>query len=138
MKNRCTVSVDGNVLNPDEKMVLCTVANGKFVGGKYKCAPISQNNDGMLDVCLVKPISRFKVLQFIGIYEKGEHLDNPKMSKLLEYRRGLKVDVTAHKGFGITIDGEIEHAEKFSVEVIKGGLNFAIPPCFAKKENVLV
>ena len=32
--------------------------NGQYVGGSFKCAPRSVADDGLIDVCLIKPISR--------------------------------------------------------------------------------
>ena len=45
MKTKGEVFVDGEKLN-EGKMLLCTVANGKYVGGSFCCAPRSVNDDG--------------------------------------------------------------------------------------------
>ena len=37
MKTECTVIADGETLNPDGKLLLCTAANGQYVGGSFKC-----------------------------------------------------------------------------------------------------
>ncbi len=42
MNNRCTVTADGEVLNPDGRALLCTLANGQYVGGSFCCAPRSK------------------------------------------------------------------------------------------------
>ncbi len=127
MKNDCTVSVDGEVLNESGKMLLCTVSNGKYVGGAYCCAPHSQNDDGLLEVCLVKPLSRLKLVKLIGVYKKGEHLDDPRFQNLIVYRRGRSVEVKAGKGFGYTLDGEIVESENFTIEICPAALRFVVP-----------
>ena len=125
MKNDCTVWVDGEQIN-DGKMLLCTVANGSYVGGSYKCAPHSDNTDGLLEICLVRPISRFTLIKLIGAYKEGSHLDDPRFRNIVTYRRGKSVRVCAPKGFAFSLDGEVEKNE-FTIEVCPAAIRFAIP-----------
>ena len=128
MKNKCTVVADGETLNPDGKMLLCNVANGQYVGGAYKCAPKSLNDDGLMEICLVKPISIFKFLSLVGVYEKGLHIDDPKYENVITYRRAKKVEVTVDSDdFIVCIDGEIEKSGNFDIEIIPGAIKFAAP-----------
>ena len=59
MKTKGNVYADGELLNEKNRFLLCTVANGKYIGGRFCCAPRSLNDDGLLEVCLAKKISRF-------------------------------------------------------------------------------
>lgn len=125
--NKATLYADGELLNKDGKFLLCTVANGNYIGGKYRCAPKSKNNDGLMDVCLFKPLSRFKLVQLIDAYEKGEHLDDGRFKLIVKYRRCKKLDVTAPEGFSISVDGELQETNKFSCEIVPGAVRFAAP-----------
>ena len=127
MKNDCKVSVDGELLNPAGKILLCTIANGQYVGGSFRCAPRSVNNDGLLEVCLVRPVSYITFFKLIGQYAKGTHLGNPKFEKYLEYRRGKTVTVEAPEGFVYSLDGELITQNQFTVEVVHNALRFAVP-----------
>jgi len=126
MKNKCVVSVDGERLN-DGKMLLCTVANGKYVGGSFCCAPRSDNTDGLLEVCLVHPLSRFTFLKLLTPYTNGEHLDDPKFTKYIVYRRGKSVHVQAPEGFAFSLDGEIVYKNDFTIEICPAAIRFAVP-----------
>ena len=126
MKNKCIVSVDGEPLN-DGKMLLCTVSNGKYVGGAFCCAPRSDNTDGLLEICLVKPISRFTFVKLLSPYKKGEHLDDPKFEKHIVYRRGKSVHVQAPVGFAFSLDGEIVYKNDFTIEICPAAVRFAVP-----------
>lgn len=126
MKCNCTVYVDGERLN-NGKMLLCTVACGKYVGGAYCCAPRSRNDDGLLEVCLVRPVSRLTFVKLIGPYKRGEHLDDPKFAKILAYRQGRVVRVEAEEGFIYSLDGEIVESSSFTIEVCPGAVKFAVP-----------
>ncbi len=127
MKSECSVTVDGECLNPSGKMMLCTVGNGQYVGGSFRCAPRSINNDGKLDVCFVRPLSYLNFFRLIGYYARGEHLDEPHFAKYLEYRRGERVEVTAPEGFLYSSDGELIRQNRFAVEIVPRAVRFAVP-----------
>ncbi len=127
MKNECRVTVDGELLDPEGKILLCTICNGQYVGGSYRCAPRSLDNDGLLEVCLVRPISRVKFVTLIKYYTEGTHLDNPKFQKIIEYRRGAKIEVEAPEGFVYSFDGELISQNHFTVEAVPGAIRFAVP-----------
>ena len=127
MKTECKVFADGELLNPKGRLLLCTIANGQYVGGSFRCAPRSVDNDGFLEVCLVHPISHFTFFRLVGDYTKGTHLGNPKFEKYLEYRRAKSVEIEAPEGFVYSFDGELIPQNKFKVEVVHKAIRFAVP-----------
>ena len=127
MKNDFTVTADGEVLNPDGKALLCTVTNGQYVGGSFRCAPKAETDDGMIDVCLIKPISRLRFAKILTPYTNGEHLDREDMQDIVIYRRCKKVEVTAPDGFAFSLDGEIVYEPHFTVEVVPAAVQLAVP-----------
>ena len=127
MKNDFTVRADGEVLNPAGKALLCTVANGQYVGGSFRCAPKAKTDDGLIDVCLVKPISRLRFVKILTPYTNGEHLDREDMKDIVVYRQCKKVEVDAPAGFAYSLDGEIIYESHFTVEIVPAALQFAAP-----------
>ncbi|MBQ9046753.1 MAG: diacylglycerol kinase family lipid kinase [Solobacterium sp.] len=127
MKNSFTVRADGEVLNPEGKALLCTLANGQYVGGSFCCAPRSVPDDGLIEVCIIRPISRIRFVRILDTYTKGKHLDDPKMQDIIIYRQAKTVEVTAPEGFAYSLDGEIIFDSHFKVEIAPGILNFAVP-----------
>ena len=127
MKNACRVKVDGEVINPEGYILLCTIANGQYVGGSFRCAPRSLNNDGLLEICLVKPVSHITFLSLVKYYTQGTHLDDPRFERYLEYRRGKKIEIEAPEGFIYSFDGELIRQNRFTVEVVPKAIRFAVP-----------
>lgn len=127
MKSACTVIADGEVLNPDGTLLLCTLANGQFVGGSFKCAPRSKSDDGLIDVCIIKPISRLRFVKVLTPYTNGEHLDDESMKDIVTYRQAKKIEVKAGEGFAFSLDGEIIYSDHFTVEIAPAALDFAVP-----------
>ena len=127
MKTKCKVIGDGEELN-DDKILLCTIANGKYVGGSYLSAPRSKNDDGYLEVCCIKPVAIIKFLRLIKVYKAGTHLDREDLKKYIEYRRCKNVEIIGgKKNFAISLDGEVVEGEKFTVETLEKELRFIIP-----------
>ena len=126
MKNHARILADGEVFF-DGDYSMCTVCNGTHVGGSYKCAPRSSNHDGLLELCLFRRISRIGLLTRMKSYERGTHLEDPRIKKYLVYGRAKDVDITVPKGFYISLDGEVIQEEHIVVHNIAGGLRFVVP-----------
>ena len=127
MKTNCKVYADGELLNPKGNILLCTVANGKYVGGSFMCAPRSDNNDGLLEVCLVHPVSRITFLSLVKDYSEGSHLDNPKFEKYLEYRQAKSVIIEFENEYAVSLDGEIFSGKRFEVNILPSAIKFVLP-----------
>jgi len=126
MKNKCDIKVDGTYINRGN-MLLCTIANGKYVGGSFCCAPRSVNDDGLLEVCMVRAISRRRFISLLGPYGKGEHIGNPKFEDCIVYLRGKEVELEAPVGFKLSLDGEMTESQRLTIKVMPKALNFIVP-----------
>lgn len=124
--NKIKVVVDGEEITKN-KMLLCTLANGNYVGGQYKCAPKSKNNDGLIDVCLFHSMTLFKFIKLLKPYTNGEHLDMPNFSDKMVYRQAKHVDVSADKEIELCLDGEMLAGTKFGIDILPGAVNFVVP-----------
>lgn len=127
MKNKFKVIADGEVLNPEGVALLCTVANGQYVGGSFKCAPRAKTDDGIIEVCLVKPLSRLTFVKLIKSYTEGNHLEDPNFKEYIVYKQAKKVEIIAEDGFAYSLDGEIIYDKHFTVEIAPAALNLAVP-----------
>ena len=126
MKTYCSMTADGKKIGGD-KMLLCTLANGKYVGGAYKSAPLSLNNDGLIEVLRVKPISRLRFLTLMNTYKRGGHLDDKRFKKYLNYTKAKKIKISAPKEIPVSLDGELVHLKDFTVEILPSAVSFVAP-----------
>ena len=128
MKTKCTIVADGEILNPKGVIMLCTLSNAQYVGGSFRCAPRAKTDDGLIEVCMAHPTSRMKLFRLIGMYAKGEHLDNLDLFDFLVYRQAKKIEITAHQpDFAYSLDGEIIYTDHFTVEIAEKILDLAVP-----------
>lgn len=122
----CRISVDGEPWHEGD-MLLASLANGRYAGGGYCCAPRSVNDDGMLEVMAVRPISVARFVSVIGIYKNGQHLDSPKIKDVVEYRRGRRVSIESDKPLWAALDGELVCSRSFAIENLPKAIRFAVP-----------
>ncbi len=134
MKSRCSVLVDGETLGNNE-LLLCTLCNGKYVGGGYKCAPKSDNSDGLIEVCHVKPVSRFKFLTLMSAYKNGTHLDDKRFEGYINYKRCKTVELDGGDSFYLSLDGELKTVGKCTVEIVQNAVNFVVPEKLLKQNK---
>ncbi len=126
VKNKCTIYADGEALN-DGTYLMCTLANGKYVGGSFKCAPNSKYDDGLIDVCCFKVLPRLKMISLISDYQKGTHLENKKFKDIIQYRQVKRVTLDAPETIEISVDGEILASKHFEIENIEKAVKFVVP-----------
>ncbi len=127
MKNNGTLTADGEVLNPDGKLLLCTLACGAYVGGSFRCAPRSRNDDGLTEVCLVRPVSRFTFLRLMGDYTAGNHLDKKAFRKVIIYRRAAVMTVDAPEPISLLLDGEPITGTHFDIQTLPRAVRLIVP-----------
>ena len=122
--NDIEVYADGEKLN-ERQMLLATLAQGQYVGGKFRCAPKSDNTDGYIDVCVLKTMTFLGLGMIIGTYTKGKHLDRKR--RKIVYRRAKEIKMVSPKEFYVCIDGEMVKGREFTVTSVPGAINIAIP-----------
>ena len=124
--NDIKIVVDGEQITKG-KMIICTLGNCQYAGGKYKCSPRANNKDGLIDVVLFHSMSLLRFLTCIKKYERGEHLEYNGIKKKRVYRRGTHIEVSSKKPIDICIDGEIVNSDKFDVSILPQAINLIVP-----------
>ncbi len=126
--NDIEVFADGEKLN-EKQMLLATLAQGQWVGGQFKCAPKSDNTDGLIDVCVLKTMTFLGLGMIIGTYTKGKHLDKPR--KKIVYRQAKEIKMAGPQEFDVCVDGEMIKGNNFVVEVCPKAIKL-VPPAKAE------
>ena len=113
------LTIDGESFEVDS--CLLSVANNTTIGGGMKIAPDALLDDGLLDVFIVKPVSRLRFIRLFPKVFSGTHagLD------VVEFRRGKRVTVACDDVVGYA-DGERFGPLPLTVEVVPGALSVLI------------
>ena len=125
------VDVNGETI--DSKHTLICACNGQFYGGGFNPVPQADPTDGVLEVLVIRDVSRLKVLQVIGAYKDGKYADYPH---LIRHFRTDRLKITCDKETPINVDGELRMSEVVEISVAKEKLRFFYPKglVWSKKE----
>ncbi len=80
-----------------------------------------------MEVCLVKPLSRLRLIKVLSAYKQGLHLDDARLNDVIIYRRAKEVEIKTTSGMNILLDGEITPIKEAKIEVLPKALRFAVP-----------
>ena len=130
----CRVVADGEKMNR-RKLLLCTISNGRICGGEFLCAPRAELDDGLMEVCCIRPMLFVNFLRILPHYRRGAHLDIKWARRRLSYRRASHVDVFSKNLIDISLDGEILTGHKFSIDILPGEISLVIPSITAMKKR---
>ena len=128
------VEINGETLD-DEYTFVC-VCNGRFYGGGFNPVPEADPADGLLDVLLVKKVSRAQVPLVIGKYKDGRYKELPQ---LVRHMRTRQLKIRCDKAIPINLDGELRMAQVVDFELADKKLRFFYPKglIWQKKEAVV-
>lgn len=90
------------VVRSDQPTILAAFANTPQYGGGMKIAPKAKMDDGLLDVCIVGAVDRFKLFCMFPTVYAGRHLG----IKEVEYFHAPRVRVETEHPLDVYADGE--------------------------------
>lgn len=111
---------------------MTTIAIGRRFGGGYYLTPKAIANDGLLDVCLVEPVTLIERLRLFLKVPTGGHLDHPKVG----YYRTDKLFLQFAERVPHHLDGELYFADRYDVSILPKKLNVIYNPSGAHFFNL--
>ena len=103
----------------DEDLVFVEVANSRYTGTSFLIAPEAKINDGLLDVIILKKISRLKILRLFPTIYSGKHINY----KEVECRQVKAITIETQHPMPLMPDGEFIGETPVTVSCIKHALN---------------
>ena len=127
------IEIDGEKI--DGKQTLMCACNGRFYGGGFNPVPEAEPDDGLMNVLLIKKVSRLKVAQVIGKYKKGRYQE---LKDLVRSFKTKSVKIICDKPTSINLDGELRTGQEIEMSIAQQKLRFFYPKglTYAAKEPV--
>lgn len=118
--SRYTIEVDGHRV--DGPFVMASVGNTRSYGGRIPICPAADAADGELDVTVIRPAGRVRLLRLLPKVYQGTHVGRPEV----ETYRGRSIRLDA---IGITAyaDGDPIATLPITVDVVPGALRVLVP-----------
>ena len=116
------VEVGGEVIDGEQTMICA--CNGRYYGGGFNPVPTADPCDGMLEVLVVKKVSRLQVPVVVGKYKDGRYKELPH---LVRHFRVKELTIRCDKPTPINLDGELRIAETVKIRVAPEKIRFFYP-----------
>jgi YegS/Rv2252/BmrU family lipid kinase len=110
------LTVDGDEM--DVEACFATVSNSRYTGTTFLIAPRAEVDDGLLDLVVLKGISRFRVVQIFRTIFTGAHVHEPEV----EYRQARRIRIEAREPQVLNVDGEVLGSTPVGMECLPGAL----------------
>ncbi|MBQ8313620.1 MAG: diacylglycerol kinase family lipid kinase [Clostridia bacterium] len=108
-------TADGETQERD--VLLCSIANGRFIGGGIPVCPDAKPDDGLLDMVIVETKPRWK----IPFYLPGLMMGKIDKFKITTHKRCREMTIIS-KGMRLNVDGEILAMDRADFSVMPGKL----------------
>lgn len=120
---RITTQNGGASQSYEALTTLATFANTPFYGGGMRIAPRAQIDDGMLDVCHIREVNKWKLLSLFPTVYFGRHLDLRES----EYSKAESVRLETETPCDIYADGEYVCATPAEIRIVPHVLQVIAP-----------
>ena len=127
------VEINGERIDGEQTMICA--CNGQYYGGGFHPVPEADPCDGLLDVLLVKKVSRLQVPAVVGKYKNGRYKELPH---LVRHFRTDHLKILCDRPTSLNLDGELRTATEVTIEVAKEKLRFFHPKHLSCKQTANV
>lgn len=108
----------------DDELSLICICNGRWYGGGFHPVPSARLDDGMLDVLLVRGVSRLTVAAVIGKYKNGRYDQFPRF---IRHFRCRSIRVCCPQDEDINLDGELIFGRDVTFSLAEEKIRFFYP-----------
>ena len=116
------ISWDGAEPVEDDMLALATTI-GPTYGGGFRITPDALPDDGLLEVCLIDPLSLPQALVRLPFVVVGKHTG----MKVVRMSRHRSVVIESDEPIPAQIDGEVMVGNRFEVEVLPLAIEYVVP-----------
>lgn len=122
-----TIELDGKARHRG-KLLLTSIANGSYCGGGIKSNPLADITDGLININIIKNVSRLRFISLLPYYMKGTVLMKKGIDRFISSEKCKTVKICPAGGkMRLCIDGEITDADETTFEIVHNAFSFVLP-----------
>lgn len=106
----------------NEEIMLVAVCNGAYYGGGMNIAPQAKVSDGQFDICVVRKMSKLKLLCLFPTIFKGKHI---KYDEVKIYR-GKNIQIFSKEDMHVNADGDIVNSRPVKFEMVHNKMELIV------------
>ena len=111
-KRFARVTIDDNSIAADFAFIIG--CNTIHTGKGMRMAPLARLDDGLIDLIIVRKVSRFKLLKLFPKVFSGNHISDPGV----DYRQVKTFTILPEKNRQLNVDGEVLGSTPVKVKVL--------------------
>ena len=104
-------------------LLVSSFANTRFYGGGIPIAPQADSTDGLLDLCMIKPVSIIRLLRLVPRVIRGRHENDNDV----RFARAKRISVETDEAVTIWADGEPMGKTPALVEIMPKAIRIITP-----------
>lgn len=113
------IIIEADGLDYTGPLTLASISNGPWIGGMFHIAPMANNHDGLLELLIVEPVTRKRILSLLPKLMQGEHTDEPEVT----HASIRRVRIESQEPVPSHLDGEVQPlTSKFEIEILPEAL----------------
>jgi diacylglycerol kinase (ATP) len=116
------VSVKGDFGEFRGPVFLVATANARQYGGGMKIVPEASIDDGCLDVCIVRPVSKLQVVRMLPGVFSGAHVTHPAV----DIKKSRLLEIASAEPLSLWADGEPIGSTPATIEVVPQALRVLV------------
>lgn len=121
------LSLDGEEVH-NGPLLLSAISNGMFCGGGIKSNPLGLVQDGVIEINIIKNVTRTRLLTLLGSYMNGTFITKKGIERFIVSKKCNTIDLEAYsENFRISVDGEIIDGGKTTFSVVPKAFSFVVP-----------
>ena len=121
-----SISADGTPVDTGA-VLLFTVSNGKYSSGGRLCTPYAVNDDGMMDICIIRNMPPTRLMKILPLLSQGSLAEDTTFSGDLIFRKARSLKIESPKDLTLSADGTRLTGKEFNIRVIHNAIRMVVP-----------
>jgi len=114
------VQIEADDYSWEGPITLAAFSNGPWVGSMFHIAPMAINSDNRMELLIVKPVTRRRIMTLLPKLMNGEHMQEPEVI----HRSLTSLSIVAETPIPSHLDGEVQPLQTdFELSVLPGALD---------------
>ena len=118
-----SVQIEGDFGKYEGEILLAATGSTKSYGGGFKIVPDAIYDDGLFDVCIIRPLPSFTILRLMATLFWGGHVNHPAV----EINQTQSLRIETDPPVMLFADGEPMCETPATIEIVKHGLKVKVP-----------
>lgn len=117
------VIIDINGVQNSYKALMVSVCNGTRLGGGMNISPLSEQDDGLFDVMVLRKVNLIRFLRLLVPFVKGRHIG----IREFDFYKAKEVRCQSSVPFELNLDGDLDSCTPVTFSILPKAVEMLLP-----------